>query len=252
MASDKLFLFFPVLIFLSQIIPNDFLIISGILCTVVGRIKKLSFFILFGCMAIGHWIWILFSGFLESIVTNEYWLDILDRFGLAGYIALFLIWDHFQPIDNRYFHWGNLKGSLHFPLIWSGYKEPLWRFSLVFFVICSGTAFFLYFTKPINYITILYGLLFTVINAILEEFIWRGFVLGKLVDSVGEKQALILSALAFGFYHISLDFTIGACLIFSIGGFYMGGSAIKSRGLFIPILMHILVNIIFVFAGIIF
>ncbi|MDR1536537.1 MAG: hypothetical protein LBU32_00790 [Clostridiales bacterium] len=49
-----------------------------------------------------------------------------------------------------------------------------------------------------------------------------------------------MSALAFGLYHYSLQFPLWACLIFAIGGFYIGGSAIKSRGLLSPAVVHIM------------
>ena len=97
----------------------------------------------------------------------------------------------------------------------------------------------------------IYGLLFALINSFLENTLWRGLILGRMVDFVGEKQALVLSSLAFGFYHLSLGFNVWICLIFSFGGFYMGGCAIKSRGLFAPIAMHFFVNLVFIVSGII-
>jgi membrane protease YdiL (CAAX protease family) len=98
----------------------------------------------------------------------------------------------------------------------------------------------------------LYGFLFAVINAFIEEVLWRGFILGRTADFIGEKQALVITSLAFGFYHLSLGFSIWVCLAFAIGGFYMGGCAIKSKGLAAPIIMHLFVNMVFVSCGMIF
>ncbi len=98
----------------------------------------------------------------------------------------------------------------------------------------------------------LYGLLFALINSVLEEILWRGFILGRVVDYLGEKQALIVTSFTFGFYHLSLGFSIWICLAFAIGGFYMGGCAIKSKGIGASIIMHIFVNIVFVSLGMIF
>ncbi|MDR1940631.1 MAG: hypothetical protein LBQ40_07590 [Clostridiales bacterium] len=52
---------------------------------------------------------------------------------------------------------------------------------------------------------------------------------------------------------MSLGFLLWVCLVFSVGGFYMDGAAITtSKGLLAPIIMHIAVNMIFVFLGVIF
>jgi membrane protease YdiL (CAAX protease family) len=65
-------------------------------------------------------------------------------------------------------------------------------------------------------------------------------------------MALIVSSLAFGLYHYSLNFPLFICFAFAIGGFFIGGTAIKSKGLLSPILMHITVNLAFISIGIIF
>ena len=149
-----------------------------------------------------------------------------------------------RPYD-MYLRLGDMRASLKFPFIWWGFKEYVWRFILIFCGMCAVVAAVL-FSNFGGSSVILFGVAFAAVNSILEGALWRGLILGRLVDLVGETQGLIISSLAFGFYHISLGFSVLICLIFAVGGFYMGGCAIKSRGLFAPIVMHFFVNMIFV------
>jgi len=143
-----------------------------------------------------------------------------------------------------------MKESLKFPLIWWGFSERVWRFILIFCFLCLIPTI-LFSLGGNTASSIPYGLFFAVINSILEEVLWRGFILGRVIDYIGEKQGLILSSIAFGFYHLSYGFSIWVCLAFAVGGFYMGGIAIKSRGLLAPIIMHFFVNMAFLSFGII-
>lgn len=68
----------------------------------------------------------------------------------------------------------------------------------------------------------------------------------------GNIYGLIVTSLLFGMSHYDLGFSFGVCIAFSIGGFFMGGAALRSKGIVSPILMHIYMNLIFVMTGMIF
>lgn len=177
---------------------------------------------------------------------------IAGRFGLLGYLIIFFVWNKITPQKENYFGFGNPSAKIRFPLIWRGKSEVMWRFILIFSGICLVPVIALALNKNISYELIVMALIFTLINASLEELLWRGQILPRLIGIAGERQGLIISALTFGLYHISLGFPLWACLVFAIGGFYMGGSAVISKGLLAPWIMHLMVNLIFVFAGLIF
>jgi len=204
-----------------------------------------------GFIVLGHLVWVFTFQILAANISAAAPLTIAGRFGLSGYIILFALWNKLQPCTTGYLRFGNLKKSLKFPLIWWGFKEHVWRFLLIFCSIFIVAA--IVFAAYTNITGILlYGILFAAVNSVLEGALWRGFILGRAAEYAGEKQALVLTSLAFGFYHLSLGFSIGICLIFAVGGFYMGGLAIKSRGLFAPVVMQFFVNMAFVSSGIIF
>lgn len=246
---------FPVLVYIMQIANPVAVLIGGLILLICAILFPSSREILltFSFAIIGHLFWLYTSEYIvNNISLSPFLIKIVNRFGLIGYLALFAVWYCIQKPQNRFIRVGDGKTIIRFPFIWKGIKEIEWRFTLIFSMICLGVTVFFAFTTELSYSFILYGILFSVVNALLEEFIWRGFILTRLLDISNEKTALIVSALAFGLYHISLQFPIWVCLIFAIGGFYIGGSTIKSRGLLSPIIMHVMVNLVFVFSGIIF
>jgi membrane protease YdiL (CAAX protease family) len=241
---------FPLAVIAAQLLPPEYSLAIGIAFAALGLTKRFRVLLLFGFSILGHLIWLFTSQYLTVNILNPPLLTVLMRLGLIGYIILFAIWSRFQPC-NGYFRLGGMKETLRFPLIWWGFNERVWRFLLIFcFFFLIAAAFFSIGTNITE--VLLYGLLFAAVNSIFEGVLWRGFILGRVVDYIGEKQGLVLTSIAFGFYHLSLGFSIWICLVFAIGGFYMGGIAIKSRGLFAPIIMQFFVNIAFVSFGIIF
>jgi len=243
--------FFPLIILLVQMVSPIISIITGFVF-IIGVIALPVFrkmLILYSIMVFGYLIWKYFS--INIYISSEL-IKIITRFGLFGYILLFIIWQRIQKTENSFFNVGNVKDIIRIPFIWKGFREVEWRFTLIFCLLWLCLAVIFTIKNGFEYNILFYGMLFSIVNALLEEIIWRGFVLTRLTDITSEKIALIVSSLAFGLYHYSLDFPLLVCFVFAIGGFFMGGSAIKSKGLLSPILMHIAVNIAFVSIGIIF
>ncbi|HCC38066.1 MAG TPA: hypothetical protein DEQ14_10900 [Treponema sp.] len=242
---------YPLIMIAGQLLPWEYSLAAGIMFTILGLIEPLRVLLLFGFTMLGHLTWFAIFQCLAENIAHKPWLRILGRFGLMGYIILFAAWEYFQPCGHKYLRFGNMRERLKFPLIWRGFNENIWRFVLVFSALCC-TAIVFFCLRNNNFSILVYGLLFAVINSMLEEILWRGFVTGRTVDFLGEKQALVITAITFGFYHLSLGFSVWTCLLFAIGGFYMGGCAIQSKGLGASMIMHILVNLVFVSCGIIF
>lgn len=251
---DNLMWMFPVFFLIFQIVPQIvlFLIIAFLFCFAIFEKTLRPVLIFFALCGSGYLIWIILSPIISGLTDNFYFAIILDRLGLIGYIILFTTWSKINKPKTRFFRWGNFCKTIHFPLIWKGITEPVWRFILIFSGICFLPIIVVITTDMPSMNVIFYGLLFSFLNATLEEIIWRGFILERLVDLAGKRQGIIISALAFGIYHISLGFSFWVCLAFSIGGFYMSGVTVKSKGLLPAFIMHTLVNMIFVFFGIIF
>jgi membrane protease YdiL (CAAX protease family) len=242
---------YPLIVIAIQLLPFELSLVIGLVFVALALTKRLRVFLLFGLTTFGYLIWLFVVQELAAIVTNTFLLVVLNRLGLIGYIVLFAVWARIEPCI-AYLQKGNMKETLKAPLIWWGNNEYVWRFVII---VCSLWA------VPTIIFSVLHGnitefmpyaLLFAIINPIFEGIVWRGFILGRVVDYIGEKQGLIISSFAFGFYHLSLGFSIWVCLLFAVGGFFMGGLAIKSKGFLAPTVVHFFVNLALISFGIIF
>jgi membrane protease YdiL (CAAX protease family) len=84
------------------------------------------------------------------------------------------------------------------------------------------------------------GLTFSVLNAILEEFIWRGLLLQWLKGWMAPSAALLVQAASFGAAHY-MGFPsgfVGAGLA-ALYGAVLGALALRARGLLAPIIAHV-------------
>ncbi len=192
-----------------------------------------------------------------DVITQKYsvdslWAVVLSRLALLGYLLPFLIWLFLEPQNIYAFRFGNTKSSIRMPCIWYGVKDNVRRVCIVFSIFCLGCAGVLFFVRQISVSVVFAGLVFAVVNSVLEELLWRGYILGRTIQLCGEKFGLILMSLVFGLYHYPLGFSIPICLLFSLGGIYFGGIAIRSKGLLLGTIMHISMNVLFVTLGIIF
>ncbi|MGE7662628.1 CPBP family intramembrane glutamic endopeptidase [Peribacillus sp. NPDC097197] len=92
-------------------------------------------------------------------------------------------------------------------------------------------------------------IIFSITNAVLEELIWRGNLLNRFSELLGEKWAVVLTSLGFGLQHYSLGIPWVTCIAFSIGGMFYGGITIKGRSVIPSILWHFIFNILMVLSG---
>lgn len=88
------------------------------------------------------------------------------------------------------------------------------------------------------------GLLITTAFVLVEELLFRGVLLLSLRRLYGDRGAVVLSALLFGAYHLlqSGNWAMGAGFTFvmpTIGGLLFGWAAIRSKGLALPIGLHL-------------
>lgn len=78
----------------------------------------------------------------------------------------------------------------------------------------------------------------TLLGPIAEEFVFRGGVTERLLSRVKPAVAIGLSALVFGLVHVNPPQVIGAGLL----GALLAHSYIKTRSLWIPVILHVINN----------
>jgi len=93
----------------------------------------------------------------------------------------------------------------------------------------------------------LIGVLLTGVLTLTEELLFRGVALRYLRSLYGDRAAILLSAVLFGAYHLvqSDDWAMGAVFRFlmpTLGGLLFGWAALRSRGLALPLGLHLGAN----------
>lgn len=248
----------PFAVMLMQLLDHSFswVLIVFLAISIVFLKEKKREILLVLITACGYLICAWTSAEIKSVIPAGQWGDawgvILARLGLLGYISLFWVWHLLEKPCNSYFQAGDWKAPIQLPFIWYGVREKVFRFTAVF---STGCILFAGIFAVFNHLTIMmlfFGIIFAIVNSILEEILWRGFLLSRTCGLYGEKAGLLAMSLAFGFYHFTLGFSLWACLAFSLGGIYFGGTALRSKGLLCPVIMHISMNLLFVGMGIIF
>ncbi len=88
-------------------------------------------------------------------------------------------------------------------------------------------------------------------NAVLEEAIWRGAVLGALVAArLPVAVVLAVQALSFGFAHWTSGFPSGwsGALASAVFGLSVGWIAVGTRSLLVPIVIHWIIDMVIFFS----
>jgi membrane protease YdiL (CAAX protease family) len=83
------------------------------------------------------------------------------------------------------------------------------------------------------------GLPLTLLFAIKEEIVFRGFMLNYLERKSGRPMAILISSLVFSLYHLGIkDFDFFAFLSILIVGFILGFAYYKKRNIWFPVGIH--------------
>ncbi|OAB76823.1 CPBP family intramembrane glutamic endopeptidase [Paenibacillus crassostreae] len=176
-----------------------------------------------------------------------------SRLSLFGFIIPFLLYAKLNKTTTNYIAKGSFTENIYFPLIWVGLKDPIWRFILIAScTVILSFSFVIDFNQQDLYRLLWFGIWFALINSVLEEILWRGLILNRFVDLLGEKCGLVAVSIGFGMYHYSIGFPWVVCALFSVLGMMLGGIAIRSKGLLPVIILHFIMNILFVLSGLIF
>lgn len=207
-------------------------------------------------LALGQLCWAWLNNWLQLLAVQQILSPelavVLSRLGLVGYLLLLGLWQLRDGTREHYLRAGSLSAPIRMPFIWRGWQDRVGRVATGFSVGCLAAAAVLAVRNNLPGRLVGLGVLFAVLNAVLEELLWRGLVLGRIADLYGEKAGLLLMSLAFGIYHYPLGFSLPVCLFFSLGGVYFGGVTLRSKGLLAATGMHICMNLLFVAVGIVF
>lgn len=96
---------------------------------------------------------------------------------------------------------------------------------------------------------ILFAIGFAILNAILEELIWRGMMVSSLKRNVTTLYAVVVTSIGFGLYHISIGIPVLISLLFSFGGLFYAIVVLKTESIYPSIVFHMVINMGMVLNG---
>ncbi|MBB4824752.1 membrane protease YdiL (CAAX protease family) [Sporosarcina luteola] len=146
--------------------------------------------------------------------------------------------------------WDNL---IYFPFITHGFHYIKIRLFFIISILGNLAVF-----VPLLFIfgdmermkgLILFALLFSVVNAFMEELLWRGTLFQVLWNEGSLFYAILFTSLAFGIHHIAIGIPLAAALSFSIGGVFFAIVTVCSRSIVPAMLWHFIINLFMVFSN---
>lgn len=191
--------------------------------------------------------------FIISEVIDDPMVEIIFGFLIYSIIVIWIL----RCISKLQLEWKVLLGS--FPRHYQWWKLILIVIFLLFFstgtfiLTFYGLSFVLpsfayssmsekeYLTASQTAFPLIYNvcniLLGVLIAPVVEELLFRGFILHRFTVKWNSKYAIFISSLLFGLIHFDI---IGK----SVFSFFMAILYIKSRSLFVPIIAHVVHNVI--------
>ncbi len=145
------------------------------------------------------------------------------------------------------------KPDWHAPFVLPFHRTTIKRFLLI--ALFSNVLVFLPFIMQNGWLYIkeafVLALVFSLTNALLEEWIWRGLLLSRFSALIGVRTALWVTSLGFGLQHYSLGFSWPICFAFALGGLFYGLITVQSKSLVPAVIWHFCINVLMVFSGLI-
>ncbi|ANC79378.1 abortive infection protein [Fictibacillus phosphorivorans] len=134
----------------------------------------------------------------------------------------------------------NWRGRIAFP----HHTLPTRTFFL-FGLLGSFTIFLPLFFKEdvvIENNFLMFALLFSLINALLEELLWRGVLLSSLKENISTPYAVVTTSIGFGLLHLSIGIPFVMSLLFSLGGLFYAFVVLKTNSIYPAIVFHFVIN----------
>ena len=160
----------------------------------------------------------------------------------------------FNVTINNYWRKPNWQARISFPFIYKGFCSFSIRIFLLLAIsgtVISFTPLILKASFPFTISFFVFLILFSLISGILEEILWRGVLLTRMVELVGNNGAIVFSSLAFGLSHLAFGYSLLACLGFALSGAFYAGIVIRSGSMIPAIILHLVFNILLVTSGLI-
>ncbi|WP_163538821.1 CPBP family intramembrane glutamic endopeptidase [Gracilibacillus sp. YIM 98692] len=201
--------------------------------------------------------------FLYGYVNSEWFTDmspeamriILNRVSLIALIIPLICISLIYKLPFMSYwrtpQWGEF---VRIPFIWFGFRQAKVSMFLAMAMFINFIAFMPFIVNNTwAYILEIWWflLIFSILNSVLEEIIWRGILLSRFSECFGNRWAVLITSIGFGLQHYSLGFSWVSCLAFSMGGFFFGALTVHSKSIIPAVIWHMLFNTLMILSGMI-
>jgi uncharacterized protein len=203
---------------------------------------------LFISFLIGFVIFIAANNLIGTMPIPKEIKIILNRLFLV-FIMLGIILN--SLFFNKKMSWYNEKPDWKNPIVLPFHKVNIFWFWMIGIVVNGMVYLFFIVQKDVEYIQslLLFCLLFSVINAVFEEVIWRGIMLSALKEFISTGYAIFVTSVGFGLLHLAIGFSISLSLLISAAGVIYAIITLKTNSIYPGIVLHIVINIGMVYSG---
>jgi uncharacterized protein len=197
---------------------------------------------------IGFMIFMAANQFIDTMTIPKEINIILNRLFLV-FIMIGIIFN--SLFFNKKVSWYNEKPDWKNPIVLPFHKVNIFWFWMIGIVVNGIVYLFFIVQKDVEYIQslILFCLLFSVINAVFEEVIWRGIMLSALKEFISTGYAIFVTSVGFGLLHLAIGFSISLSLLISAAGVIYAIITLKTNSIYPSIVLHIVINIGMVYSG---
>ncbi|MFC4402449.1 CPBP family intramembrane glutamic endopeptidase [Gracilibacillus xinjiangensis] len=248
--------FFAALLVILQVNDTRLLIMWGICLLFLVMNRSMRLFLLTTLVfGIGFYVYGYMGSNWHITADSKELLKILNRLSLIFIIIPFLILSFiYKTPAISYWQKPDWNKMIPIPFIWAGFHQTKAGIFLFVAMMTNLMVFTPFMIKSgWTYIQgiFLFMIIFSILNAVLEEIIWRGILLSRFSEDFGSKWAVILTSVGFGLQHYSLGFSWVSCVFFIFGGFFFGAITVTTKSIIPAIIWHMFINALMVLSGMI-
>lgn len=197
---------------------------------------------------VGFLMFMVANHLIEMIDISKEMQIILNRLFLI-FIILGLAFNH--RIFKKKVSWYNEKPDWNNPIVFPFHTLNIFWFWLIGIIVNGLVYLFFIVQKDLEDIQslLLFCLFFSLINAVVEEVIWRGIMLSALKEFTSTGYAMIVTSVGFGLLHLAIGFSMSFSLLISVAGVIYAVITLKTNSIYPSIVFHLVINIGMVYSG---
>ncbi|MFJ7746336.1 CPBP family intramembrane glutamic endopeptidase [Peribacillus sp. NPDC097295] len=197
---------------------------------------------------VGFLMFMVSNHLIEMIDISKEMQIILNRLFLI-FIIIALVFNH--RIFKKKVSWFNEKPDWNNPIVFPFHTLNIFWFWLIGIIVNGLVYLFFIVQKDLEDIQslLLFCLFFSLINAVVEEVIWRGIMLSALKEFTSTGYAMIVTSVGFGLLHLAIGFSISFSLLISVAGVIYAVITLKTNSIYPSIVFHLVINIGMVYSG---